>query len=191
MILFQLVGFFLLVMAFVSLGAVAGNRTKSMTPERIPSPTSLDVATIILSWLVTLAAHWAGYRAALAAAIGAGIGLFEAFILHRWRNQSQRNELRVGDSRKKTPESRSGPSPTASSYSADRLRPTWRLFVGQVGRFQNGLLLSVFYFIALAPFGIVAGTFGDPLGLKAPPGESFWKCREDAGQSLEGAHRQS
>ena len=193
MILFRPVGLFLLIMAFYSFGAVAGNRTKSMTPERAPSPSFIDVATIILSWLVTLAAYWAGYRAVLVTAIGAGMGLLEGFILHRWRNQSQRDELRAGASRAKSPASRVEPSAsvTDTSISDDCLQPYWRVFVRQVGRFQSGLLLFAFYFIAIMPFGIVVGNLGDPLGLKAPPGDSFWKQRGDASQSLEGARRQS
>lgn len=179
MILLRLVGFFFLVLSFYSIGAVAGHRSKSRAIELTRVPGLLDVGIMILSWLVSLAAYWAGFRTTLAAAIGGGMGFLAAFILHRLRDQSQRDEFRVTS------------FATITSYSGDRFPPNWKVFARQAGRFQSGLLLSVFYFIAITPFGIAAGKFGDPLGLKAPPGESFWKPREEASQSLEEARRQS
>jgi hypothetical protein len=175
MILFRATGFFLVVVAFYSFGTVAGNRSMPMTSERISSPSFLDLAMIILFWLTTFVLYRAGYRAILATAAGGGIGLFAAFILHRWRSQNQGMPSSI---------------PTTLRLD-DGFRPNWRLFFRKVGRFQSGLLLSAFYFIAIMPFGIVAGNFGDPLGLKAPPGDSFWKQRGNASASLEEARRQS
>lgn len=191
MIFFRSVGFFLVVVAFYSFGAVAGEYSTSMTREKATSPSSLDLATIILSWLIAWAAYRSNHRGALATTLGAGVGLLAAFILQRTRNQGQRDEHKGGDSRENTPTSRADSIHPITPYADRSLRPGWRLFARRVGRFQSGLFLIVFYYIAIMPFGIVAGTLGDPLGLKAPPGESFWKSKEAASASLEGARRQS
>jgi hypothetical protein len=191
MILLRVIGFFIVIIAVYSFGAVAGSRSKSMTSRRAPSPCNLDLAVIILSWLGALAAYLVGYRTAVATIIGAGIGLFASLARYRTLKQIQGDNNRAGNSGRETLIAGIESSTSASPQLGNHVQPPWRLFVRQVGGFQSRLMLSAFYFIALMPFGILVGNLGDPLGVKVPPGESFWKRREDDSQSLEEARRQS
>ncbi|HEV2350290.1 MAG TPA: hypothetical protein VG028_10645 [Terriglobia bacterium] len=191
MILLRFIGLFLVLMAFYSFGAVAGSRTKSMTQGRALFPTLLDLAVILLAWLAASFASWGGYRAAVATMIGTGVGLFAAFILYRLLKQTSNQKPRVGAGGGKIPVPGIESSVPATPQSDDPVQPRWRSFLRQVGGFQSRLLLSGFYYVAILPFGILVGMLGDPLGLKPPPGESFWKRREDDLQNLERARRQS
>lgn len=191
MILVRVIGFFLVIMAFFSFGAVVGSRSKSMTQARAPFPNLLDLAILSLSWLAALSAYLAGYRTAVATMIGAGIGLVAAYALYRLLKQTPGQKPKGGTGRGRIPVPGVESSTPATLQSDDHVLPRWKSFVRQVGGFQSRLLLSAFYFIAIMPFGILVGNLGDPLGLKVPPGESFWKRREGDSQNLEGAHRQS
>ena len=187
MILFRAAGSFLLVMAFFSVGAVMGSRKKSIYPHRAPSPGRVDVAAIILCWLAALAASISGYRTLVATAIGAGTGLFAAFILHRLRRETLDVELK---STGKTFETGKDSSAPGHPREGGPFRTNWRSFAQEVGGYQSRLLLDAFYFVAVMPFGIVVGNLGDPLKVKVPPRESFWSHREVGDENLDTARRQ-
>ena len=72
-----------------------------------------------------------------------------------------------------------------------RLWQGWKRFGRKVGDFQARLLLTLFYFVILAPFG-VGMRAADPLGLRHRDGPS-WKPRPAAptGDALARARRQS
>jgi hypothetical protein len=66
----------------------------------------------------------------------------------------------------------------------------WKRFGKKVGDFQARLLLSVFYFVILAPFGLGMRA-ADPLGLRrsgtgwrprppAPPGDPLTRARRQS-----------
>ena len=42
----------------------------------------------------------------------------------------------------------------------------WKLIAHKVGNFQSRILLNIFYFIILMPFGLGVKLFSDPLHLK-------------------------
>ena len=179
MILIRFIGIFFVIMAFYSIGTVAGSGSKSVLPGRVPFPTLLDLAIIFLAWLAAVLAYREGYRTAVAAVIGVGIGLSAGFVLYRLLK-------RPADQKPKFE------NPASATRQSDaRTQPRWRLFLRQVGAFQSRLMLTGFYFTAIMPFGILVGGLGDPLGLKVPRSETFWKRREDDIQNLEGARRQS
>ncbi|MCD6355961.1 MAG: hypothetical protein J7L66_01640 [Anaerolineaceae bacterium] len=50
----------------------------------------------------------------------------------------------------------------------------WKAFAFRMGGFQGRLILLLFYFTILAPFGIINTLFRNPLNLKKPVGNSFW-----------------
>lgn len=52
----------------------------------------------------------------------------------------------------------------------------WKRFGEMMGNFVARIVLSVFYFTLLAPFGIGMRLFGDALAIKNPP-ESGWQER--------------
>ena len=72
-----------------------------------------------------------------------------------------------------------------------RLWQGWKRFGKKVGDFQARLLLTFFYFVILAPFGLGMRA-ADPLGLRHLDGPS-WKSRPlpAAGDVLARARRQS
>lgn len=72
----------------------------------------------------------------------------------------------------------------------DRFPPQWKKFLQKIGTFQGKLLLTVFYFTLLAPFGLFVKIFQDSLHLKKPVSDSsHWKMRkeEKSGELLEKA----
>jgi len=68
-----------------------------------------------------------------------------------------------------------------------RLWEGWKRFGRKVGDFQARVLLTVFYFVMLAPFAIVVRWKADPLALKGAGG---WLPVTRAGTALERARRQ-
>lgn len=52
----------------------------------------------------------------------------------------------------------------------------WQVIAHKIGNFQARVLLSVFYFVVLGPFALVARMFSDPLHLKERP-ETGWLPR--------------
>lgn len=68
-----------------------------------------------------------------------------------------------------------------------RLWEGWKRLGRKIGDFQARLLLTIFYFVILAPFALVM-RLADPLGLKRPGG---WHVAQPAtGAALDRAHRQ-
>jgi hypothetical protein len=72
-----------------------------------------------------------------------------------------------------------------------RLWDGWKRFGRKVGDFQARLLLTIFYFVILAPFALVM-RLADPLGLRHA-GEPAWHLTSptSAGDVLVRARRQS
>jgi hypothetical protein len=60
-----------------------------------------------------------------------------------------------------------------------------------IGNFQSRVLLTLFYFLILAPFGLAVRMFRDPLGLKPRQGSHWFQRASAAPASFEGARRQS
>ena len=65
----------------------------------------------------------------------------------------------------------------------------WQRFGKFIGDIVARVVLSIFYFTVLLPFGIGATFFGDTLGLKKQS-ESNWETRETPPATLESARRQ-
>ena len=57
----------------------------------------------------------------------------------------------------------------------------WQAFAGALGSYQSRLLLTLFYFVVVTPFGVLARAFGDPLRLRRVGGSSYWVARDDTG----------
>jgi hypothetical protein len=55
-----------------------------------------------------------------------------------------------------------------------RLWDGWKAFARVTGEFQSRLLLGLFYFSVVAPFGILVRVFGDPLASRRRPRASNW-----------------
>jgi hypothetical protein len=55
-----------------------------------------------------------------------------------------------------------------------RLWARWKVIARKIGDVQSRLLLCVFYFVILAPFGVAVRLLSDPLRLR-PQGLSHWR----------------
>jgi hypothetical protein len=56
----------------------------------------------------------------------------------------------------------------------------WKSFAREMGGFQSRILLGLFYFIIVTPFGVAVRAFGDRLLLRTTGRSSNWIPRNDA-----------
>ncbi|MBI4317855.1 MAG: hypothetical protein HY675_05145 [Chloroflexi bacterium] len=67
----------------------------------------------------------------------------------------------------------------------------WRGFARAMADFQTRILLGLFYFFVVMPFGAGVSAFGDPLGLKRRTSPSNWLARNSTtGTDLDLARKQ-
>ena len=59
-----------------------------------------------------------------------------------------------------------------------------------IGDFQARVILSLFYFVIVLPFGLAVRLFADPLGIKGQR-QSTWTDFPNRSQTLEDARRQA
>jgi hypothetical protein len=71
-----------------------------------------------------------------------------------------------------------------------KLWARWKAFAFRMGSFQGRLILLLFYFTILAPFGIVNSLFRNPLMLRNPAVSSFWFPMEASDEEIDEARRQ-
>ena len=65
----------------------------------------------------------------------------------------------------------------------------WKEMATYVGDFQARLLLTLFYLIVAAPFGLIARML-DPLRIRSRARQSAWLARDGSADSLSAAKRQ-
>ena len=70
-----------------------------------------------------------------------------------------------------------------------RLWQGWKRIAHKIGDFQARVLLTIFYFVIVAPFGLAVRAFADPLSLR-PTTPRGWRARTTATATLEQARRQ-
>jgi|1186.fasta_scaffold1193377_1 hypothetical protein len=66
----------------------------------------------------------------------------------------------------------------------------WRELSQKAADVQARVLLTVFYFTLMVPFGVVFGLIKDPLRIKQRPSGTYWMDRKPASESLADAQRQ-
>jgi hypothetical protein len=66
----------------------------------------------------------------------------------------------------------------------------WREMSQKAADVQARVLLTVFYFTMMLPFGLVFGLLKDPLKIKHRPSGTYWVERKPVSESLADAHRQ-
>jgi hypothetical protein len=66
----------------------------------------------------------------------------------------------------------------------------WKLIAHAIGNFQARVLLTLFYFVIVPPFALIVKLARDPLGLRPPPGGTFWTDRPEADPDAAAARRQ-
>src|SRR5688500_12114310 len=66
----------------------------------------------------------------------------------------------------------------------------WREMSQKAANVQARVLLTIFYFTMMLPFGIVMGLLKDPLRIKQRPSGSYWVERKPTSGTLADAKRQ-
>jgi len=66
---------------------------------------------------------------------------------------------------------------------------SWKKIALVIGNFQARLILSILYFLMVAPVGLIVRAFADPLGQKTKA-DSHWIAREETVATLEDARGQ-
>ncbi len=66
----------------------------------------------------------------------------------------------------------------------------WKRFGKRIGDFQARILLSIFYFVVLAPFALIVRWGSDPLAIKAQTSRGWQIKGKGEGSSAERASRQ-
>lgn len=66
----------------------------------------------------------------------------------------------------------------------------WKELSQKAADFQARILLTVFYFTLMVPFGVVFGMVKDPLRIKRRPSGTYWLDRKPTSESLADAQRQ-
>jgi hypothetical protein len=66
----------------------------------------------------------------------------------------------------------------------------WRELSQKAADTQARILLTIFYFTVMLPFGVVFGLLKDPLNIKRRPQGSFWVERKPSTATLADARRQ-
>ncbi|MGE3268863.1 MAG: hypothetical protein AB7P40_08965 [Chloroflexota bacterium] len=66
----------------------------------------------------------------------------------------------------------------------------WRALSQKAADFQARILLTVFYFTIMVPFGVVFGLVKDPLRIKHRPSGTYWQERKPVADTLVTARRQ-
>jgi hypothetical protein len=66
----------------------------------------------------------------------------------------------------------------------------WREMSQKAADVQARVLLTVFYFTMMLPFGVVMGLLKDPLRIKQRPSGSYWVERKPTSGTLADAKRQ-
>lgn len=73
---------------------------------------------------------------------------------------------------------------------AQTLRQWWAGRARDLGDFQARLLLTIFYFTVVLPFGLLARLAMDPLRVRKPPRSSVWTPWPRANDTMTQARRQ-
>jgi hypothetical protein len=66
----------------------------------------------------------------------------------------------------------------------------WKAFGKRLGNYQSRILLALFYFPVVIPFGIIVRLFQDPFRRKVQQTESRWTPRSKSDHDLESIQRQ-
>ena len=66
----------------------------------------------------------------------------------------------------------------------------WKRFGQWIGDMLARVVLTIFYFTVLLPFGLGVRLFGDPLAIKTRPAD-LWLPRKTLDQTMEDVRRQS
>ena len=71
-----------------------------------------------------------------------------------------------------------------------RLWAVWKVLARKIGDFQARIILTLLYFLLIAPLAILTRPFSDPLRLREKRKPSYWLPRHQVSVSVEEGRRQ-
>ncbi|MBN1581603.1 MAG: hypothetical protein JXA89_12940 [Anaerolineae bacterium] len=160
----DLIALVLLTLVGYSAGAVIGSRNHLATPKPV------DLVLIVLLWIGALFS-----RTFIGKWVAVGIWVACAVVLAVVRTFVRRNQLPLAEPKELLP----------SGNLLERAWDGWKRFAQQMGNFQGRVLLAMFYFVVVTPFGLLVRLFSDPLRVKQRGRTSFWLNRPAADMDLE------
>ena len=146
--------------------------------SRRPMPMIWDIGIVIILWVLAVnfredIGHWASILFWMAIA-----GLMSA-LLNRFRAPAHSTHVtNLSESRLLEP------NPVR------RIWQRWSAFAHVMGNFQGRLLMSLFYFIFISPFGLAVRLLSDPLNLRDRPQRTGWIERPELPAEISDAQQQ-
>ena len=159
----------ILALILISMFAYSAGAVSSAALRIEPKPQLADLFFLLLIWTgaiwTRLALDWNKWLLMLG-------WLVLAYLAGRlsWLKRS-----------KKLPQRQDGPK---------KLWFQWKAFSRRTGGFQSRLILSFFFFLAVAPFGLAVKIFRDPLRLRKGHQETYWLDKKETADDLEQSRRQ-
>jgi hypothetical protein len=160
----------LLTLVGYSSGCVLGGRDRKIRPGL------LDIFIVLLLWTAALVSRGGmGRWLAVLVWFLAGMAVGALFIALR-RNRWPAAEVTV--------------TPPVFGNLLRQAWERWKAFAAEMGEFQSRILLIMFYFVVVTPFGLATRLFSDPLRSRAKSQSSFWVDRPAASATLEEGRNQ-
>lgn len=66
----------------------------------------------------------------------------------------------------------------------------WKAIATRIGNFQARVILSLFYFLIVTPFGLAVRLLADPLQIRQRSTSTFWNVKTLPEHTIEEARRQ-
>ncbi len=161
LVLLSLVGY--------SAGAVGAGRKRKALPGL------LDIVVVVAIWAAALAT-----RSSLGRWLAVGVWLVVGLV-----TGAAATALRLSHY---APQK--SPQPTLPARGWKQAWASFSAFSQRMGNYQSRMLLALFYFLIVFPFGIGVRLLSNPLRPRRPADESAWVARERADTSLESARSQ-
>lgn len=160
----------LLTLAGYSSGAVIGGRGKSVAPKL------LDLGIVIVLLVAALTS-----RVVLNRWVAIGVWLAIGGLVSVVLSRARRDKMPVKTEKRGLTQ---GGNPLSSLWES------WKGFATDMGNYQGRILLALFYFVVVTPFGLLVRLLSDPLCVKYSAGNSFWVSRPGVSIDLDEARRQ-
>jgi hypothetical protein len=161
----------LLSMVGYSAGALIAGRKRKVTPS-LP-----DILVLVTMWGVALLTRGWMSNKWLALCLWVAVGLLMGIVMILFQ-------------RKTYPLERKNINMPTNLGSWKYLWEGWKVFGTRLGNYQSRILLGLFYFPVIIPFGIIVRLFQDPLQRKVHQAESRWIPRDKSNFDIETIQRQ-
>lgn len=158
----------LLTIAGYSTGAVLAGKAKDVHPKL------LDVFLVpLLCALAVIIRSGGGWWPIVMAAIGGGlVGATVTAIVYRVKPDHSRYVT---------------PVPRRHLSFVNRVGEKWQWLAKALGNYQGRMLMSIVYFLLVAPFAIILRMTDDPLHVRLPANKTMWPEHSSGVVSLEQA----